>query len=335
VSAERAGQLLKNVNNAAGGSGEQHASVPDFLSLFGKESASRIHQSISVGSAPDFSNSASACSSTPRNFSAGTAAARQQRKEHLQNRKGPSERLRQLVVEQVQLRSPQLAEKELRMVQQMRDALFERRSTMPKMFKSVDLNDDGVVALEEFMHTLEGAGVPVGHEIDRARNEVTEEEAARLLAFFDRQGQGMLRYSEFIRLLQGTLEMPGSPSRGPRCRGLNELADKLEQPRDVKTSVDEHSLSNTGLLRQAIGVDKGDIDLHSRSGGRELQRVQAAFQRWDGDGDGLITEVELLQVLQQLNPGTTLESVRAMMKAADKDGDGAINHQEFVAWLFA
>jgi Ca2+-binding EF-hand superfamily protein len=221
------------------------------------------------------------------------------------------------------------------MVQQMRDALFERRSTMPKMFKSVDLNDDGVVALEEFMHTLEGAGVPVGHEIDRARNEVTEEEAARLLAFFDRNGQGVLRYNEFMRLLQGTLEMPGGPSSGPRCRGLHELGDRLEQPRKAKASENQESLSNTGLLRQAIGVDKDDIDLHNRSGGRELQRVQAAFQRWDENGDGLITEAELLQVLQQLNPGTTMQSVRAMMQAADKDGDGAIDHKEFVAWLFA
>jgi len=74
--------------------------------------------------------------------------------------------------------------------------------------------------------------------------------------------------------------------------------------------------------------------MYSRSGGRDLKRVQAAFKRWDENGDGLITEGELLQVLQKLDPRMTSEAVRRLMAAADANGDGAIDHQEFVAWLF-
>ena len=72
---------------------------------------------------------------------------------------------------------------------------------MQKMFKSIDLNDDGIVTLEEFLHALEGAGVAVGHEIDRARAQVSEEEAARMLAYFDRSSTGYLLYKYVSRLL--------------------------------------------------------------------------------------------------------------------------------------
>ena len=51
-----------------------------------------------------------------------------------------------------------LGHKEAQLVTNLREALFERRSNMQKMFKSIDLNDDGIVTLEEFLHALEGAG---------------------------------------------------------------------------------------------------------------------------------------------------------------------------------
>merc|ERR1711972_556261 len=136
------------------------------------------------------------------------------------------------------------------LVHQLREALFERRSSMSKMFKSVDLNDDGVVTLEEFLYALEGAGVHIGHEIDRARVDVGEEEAARLLSYFDRDGQGVLRYNEFMRLLQGTIEI-AQPSV-PMWRG------SAEDPRGGHGGAqDKVSMSGTGLIREAIGVGHG------------------------------------------------------------------------------
>ena len=132
------------------------------------------------------------------------AARREEKKRQLMQQTKPQENLRQLVLQQ---RVSQLSRKEAQLVTNLREALFERRSNMQKMFKSVDLNGDGVVTLEEFLHALEGAGVAVGHEIDRARAQVTEEEAARMLAYFDRSCTGTLQYNEFMRLLQGTLDL--------------------------------------------------------------------------------------------------------------------------------
>ncbi|CAK0814733.1 unnamed protein product [Prorocentrum cordatum] len=133
------------------------------------------------------------------------AASHKERERALQKRSGPADRLRRMVLAQ---RADSLGEEEQRLLLQLRETLFERRSNMARMFRSVDLNNDGAVTLEEFLHALEGSGVATGHELDRAHNFVTEEEAARMMAFFDRDGQGLLRYNEFIRLLQGNLERP-------------------------------------------------------------------------------------------------------------------------------
>jgi len=66
----------------------------------------------------------------------------------------------------------------------------------------------------------------------------------------------------------------------------------------------------------------------------DIARVQGAFQRWDTNADGFITERELHTVLQKLDPRFSSRDVHKLMRSADVNGDGAIDHQEFVSWLF-
>jgi hypothetical protein len=106
-------------------------------------------------------------------------------------------------------RTTPLSEKEKALVSELRAALFEQRSEMRKMFAACDRDGDGFVDIEEFLHALAKAGVPVdhhhgGHGIDRKAISVSVEEATHLVAFFDRDGDGLLSYSEFMRLLQHT-----------------------------------------------------------------------------------------------------------------------------------
>lgn len=247
------------------------------------------------------------------------AAAREERKRELMQQSKPKEHLRQLVLQQ---RVSQLSHKEAQLVTNLREALFERRSNMQKMFKSIDLNDDGIVTLEEFLHALEGAGVAVGHEIDRARAQVTDEEAARMLAYFDRSGTGFLHYNEFMRLLQGTLDLaPEAPSDLELARRIPDIGDYRGQA--GRQSVD---LSGTGLIRAAAG-------LHGARSPDE-QTVQNTFAKWDVNCDGKISERELLTVLRKVDPKIRDKDVRTLFEKADCNGDGLIDYQEFVAWLF-
>ena len=199
ISTPRTIKFLSGIDQAAGGNGNSEVSVPDFLNVFnpGAKSAS----STQTGSTGPVGGPGDTLVMTGPH---AVAAAREEKKRQLMQQSRPQENLRQLVLQQ---RVSQLSRKEAQLVTNLREALFERRSNMQKMFKSVDLNDDGVVTLEEFLHALEGAGVAVGHEIDRARARVTEEEAARMLAYFDRSCTGTLQYNEFMRLLQGTLDL--------------------------------------------------------------------------------------------------------------------------------
>lgn len=186
------------------------------------------------------------------------------------------------------------------------------------MFKSVDLNDDGVVTLEEFLHALEGAGVAVGHEIDRARAKVTEEEAARMLAYFDRSCTGTLQYNEFMRLLQGTLDLTEEAPLEP------ELARRIPDIGEYRGA--RANLSGTGLIRAAAGL-RGD-------GSDDERAVQSAFAKWDVNNDGKISERELLSVLRKIDPKIRDQDVRRLFEKADCNGDGVIDYQEFVSWLF-
>merc|ERR1712048_434087 len=184
------------------------------------------------------------------------------------------------------------------------------------MFESVDLNNDGVITLEEFLHALEGAGIAIGHGLDRARVRVSEDDAAGIMAFFDRDRNGMLRYNEFMRLLQGTIQAPEAPMSG---------SEKLRMGSPLAVSHQDVGKS-AGVLRKAIGLGSGSNE--------DIRQVQGIFEEWDVNGDGVISERELSQVLQRLQPSLTRQDVHQMFVAADVNRDGRVDYQEFLSWLF-
>lgn len=64
--------------------------------------------------------------------------------------------------------------------------------------------------------------------------------------------------------------------------------------------------------------------------------VVKVFQRFDKDGNGVITRRELSEVLSALNPQVwDAASLERLMAPADKNGDGVLQIAEFVHWLYA
>ena len=76
---------------------------------------------------------------------------------------------------------------------------------MQNMFKRCDPDGTGGVTIEEFLNAMSRAGVPVGHGLDRKSDySISEEEAANIVGFFDKDGDGILQYHEFMTMLQST-----------------------------------------------------------------------------------------------------------------------------------
>ncbi|MFI7613352.1 EF-hand domain-containing protein [Nonomuraea terrae] len=62
------------------------------------------------------------------------------------------------------------------------------------------------------------------------------------------------------------------------------------------------------------------------------EAAEAEFERFDTDGDGLLTADEIRKANDALGgQGASESEVEAFIAAADSDGDGTIKLEEFVA----
>lgn len=62
------------------------------------------------------------------------------------------------------------------------------------------------------------------------------------------------------------------------------------------------------------------------------EAAKAEFERFDTDGDGLLTAAEIRQANQALGGlGASESEIEAFIAGADSDGDGRIGLEEFAA----
>ena len=59
--------------------------------------------------------------------------------------------------------------------------------------------------------------------------------------------------------------------------------------------------------------------------------MQKVFQAMDTNGDGQLSEDELLQVLRKCGYNLTRQQVKKLATNLDKDGDGHISFEEFMS----
>lgn len=59
------------------------------------------------------------------------------------------------------------------------------------------------------------------------------------------------------------------------------------------------------------------------------QELQAAFKKFDADGNGYITSNELNDILSRMGRHLSRNEIDAMVKSLDSSGDGRISFDEF------
>ncbi|PAN17977.1 hypothetical protein GQ55_3G159400 [Panicum hallii var. hallii] len=70
---------------------------------------------------------------------------------------------------------------------------------------------------------------------------------------------------------------------------------------------------------------------HAPLRGSQLKQLREIFRRFDMDGDGSLTQLELAALLRSLGLRPTGEEVRALLVGMDADGNGAVEFDELAA----
>lgn len=133
-------------------------------------------------------------------------------------------------------------------------------------------------------------------------------EVKRIFHMFDKNGDGKITKKE----LSDSLENLGISISDP---DMIQMIEKIDINGDGCVDIDEFE-----ELYKSIMDDKD-----------EDEDMREAFNVFDQNGDGFITEEELSTVLASLGfkHGKALEECKRMIKKVDSDGDGMVNFMEF------
>lgn len=129
-------------------------------------------------------------------------------------------------------------------------------------------------------------------------------------AIFDKNGDGKISPSELGTVMRALGQNPTQ----------QELTDLINEIDSNGNSLIEFSEFLTMMARQ---IKETDIEAE----------IFEAFKVFDSDGDGKISQTELMRVLTTIGEKLTDEEAQQMLAAADTDSDGQIDIEEFTKIL--
>lgn len=138
-----------------------------------------------------------------------------------------------------------------------------------------------------------------------------------VFATFDKNNDGFITKQELKESLRNIgIVMEDSE--------ISEMVAKVDENNDGLVDLDEFC----ELCNSFLGVEMAAGDEERENLDDDLRE---AFDVFDGDKDGLISEEELSRVLSclGLNQGKRLEACKEMIRSVDVDGDGMVNFDEF------
>ncbi|KAL5008434.1 hypothetical protein ScPMuIL_014015 [Solemya velum] len=136
------------------------------------------------------------------------------------------------------------------------------------------------------------------------------EEYREAFYMFDKDGDGRITAKELGTVL--------------RSLGQNPTAIEI---RDMINEVDSDGNGTIEFNEFLVMMAKKHSEQH------DMHEITDAFKVFDTNGDGLISALELRQVMTNLGEKLTDKEVDDMIKEADLDGDGQINYKEFIRMM--
>lgn len=65
-----------------------------------------------------------------------------------------------------------------------------------------------------------------------------------------------------------------------------------------------------------------------------VRKMKEIFRKYDLDGDGVISQAQLEEILQKICPGLAKKEVDQMFRKIDKNNNGTLEYEEFVNLMF-
>ena len=161
-----------------------------------------------------------------------------------------------------------------------------------ELFKGADADGNGYLDRREFKAVMSSA------ELDLSAKDIRQ-----IMAQCDENGDGVIEYREFLPLMTEILLALQAREAVAEERAANED--------EAREAADE-------ML--AFGVSQANLETTMRR----------AFADADADGNGVLSEGEFKQCLQDAALGLTKQQINVLMSETDLDGDGNVCYEEFV-----
>lgn len=142
---------------------------------------------------------------------------------------------------------------------------------------------------------------------------LTEEQVAEFreaFKIFDKDGDGKIDRTELGTVMRAL-------GQNPTQREIDDLVNEIDQNNDSVINFAEF------LTMMARQVKEQDVEAE----------ILEAFKVFDADGDGKISQAELIRVLTTIGEKLSEDEAKQMLQAADTDSDGQIDIEEFARVL--
>ncbi|KAI7898096.1 uncharacterized protein BX663DRAFT_526204 [Cokeromyces recurvatus] len=173
----------------------------------------------------------------------------------------------------------------------------EEMNSLQEAFSLYDTNKNGAISLEHFASILKSLNI-----VHNDNNKVKS-----IVQNLDKNNDGQIDFEEFVNAMTQL------------------LLDDNRTLRKWKT------FPNDDDKKQKNKMDSQHYS--RRMSKHEADDLKLCFGKFDKNGDGLISEDELKEVMKGLGENLSNEEIKDMMKDADANQDGYIDFEEFKALI--
>lgn len=208
--------------------------------------------------------------------------------------------------------------------------LDDRKIKLRAAFRQLDADNDGSISAEDLPKGLASIGVYI-----------SPTRASKMVAAFDRTGDGRLHYHEFVRLLSATR----AEEHEEKTASAAQAAAVATSPEPEPAPTAPKPTADTGLI--AAGTEEGglcepdDESLSdvlaaiSYSVYSSYRGARKAFGVFETTGNKHVSKDEMAAGLRKAGIDCSSDELDAIYERFDLDGSGALSFSQFVKLLAA